>query len=96
MPQISLQRARIDAVIRQLIAARMAEHVSVGFYAQTGCDCRPLDHAGESGRRQRRAALRNEHERRRSAFALVPAERPHLSAGQGMRGRRAVLDATDM
>ena len=96
MAEVGLQRAGIDTVVGQLIAAGMAQHVRVDLDAEIGRDCCPLDHAGKTGRRERRAAFRNEHERRRSAVALVPAERPHLSAGQGMRGRRAVLDAADM
>ena len=57
---------------------------------------RALDHAGETGRCQRRAAFRHEHERRSLAFAFMFAERPHLPAGQWMCSRRPVLDAADV
>ena len=60
MPQVSLERPRIDAVIRKLIAAGMAEHVGVRLDAEICDDRRPLDHAGEARRRQRRTALGND------------------------------------
>jgi len=60
--EVGLQRAGIDAVIRQLVAAGVTEHVGVTLDAEIGCDRRPLDHAGETGRRQRRATFRHEYE----------------------------------
>jgi len=61
--QIRLQRARIDAVICQLVTAGVAQHMRVRFDAQVGSDGGTLDHARESRRGQWRAALGYEHER---------------------------------
>jgi len=36
MPQVGLQRPRIDPVIRQLVAAGVAEHVTVRLDAEAG------------------------------------------------------------
>ena len=36
MPQVSLQRPRIDAVIRELVAAGVAQHVRVRLDAELG------------------------------------------------------------
>jgi hypothetical protein len=53
MPQVSLERPRVDAVIRKLVAAGVAQHVSVRLDAEIGCDRRALDHAREARRRAR-------------------------------------------
>jgi hypothetical protein len=64
MPQVSLQGPRIDAVIRKLVAAGVAQHMGVRFDAEIRHDGCPLDHAREARRRERRAALRREYEGR--------------------------------
>ena len=48
MPQVSLQRPRIDAVIRKLVAAGVSQHVGVRLDAEIRDDRYPLDHAAES------------------------------------------------
>ena len=51
MPEIRLDRARVVAIVGELIAAGMAKHVGMRLDAQisrAGC---PLDHSGEAGRR---------------------------------------------
>ena len=50
MPEIGLDRARIMAVVGELVAAGMAEHVGVRLDAQIGRDGCPLDHAAKAGR----------------------------------------------
>ena len=94
--EVSLQRAGIFAVIRELKTAGVSQHMGVRLDAEIGHDRRPLDHAGKAGRRQRRTAFRHEHERRLFALPFMFAERPHFPAGQRMCGRRSVLDATDV
>ena len=48
MPGLRLDRRRIMAVVGELVAAGMAQHVGVRLDAQiSGNDC-PLDHEGES------------------------------------------------
>jgi hypothetical protein len=51
MTQIRLDRARVVAVVGELVAAGMAEHVGMCLDAHIGRDGRPLDHAGEARRR---------------------------------------------
>ena len=51
MPEIGLDRARVVAVVGELVAAGMAEHVGMRLDAQIGRDGCPLDQAGEAGRR---------------------------------------------
>jgi hypothetical protein len=50
MSEIRLDRTRVVAVVGELVAAGVAQHVSVRLDAQIGRDGCPLDHAGE-GRR---------------------------------------------
>ena len=50
MPEIGLDRTRVVAIVGELVAAGMAEHVGVRLDAQIGRDGCPLDHAGEAGR----------------------------------------------
>jgi hypothetical protein len=58
----------------------MAQHVRMRLEAKLGRFTSALDHAGESGRRERRAALRGEHERRfRVLLALCVAGVPFLA-----------------
>jgi hypothetical protein len=52
-----------------------------GPEAEARFDARALDHPGEACRRERRAALRREHERRLLLlFALKPPQCPQLSS----------------
>jgi hypothetical protein len=59
--------------------------------ATTGC---PLDHPGETSRREGRAALADEDKRRRRTLALEASQRAKLIALQGMGARNAILDPT--
>jgi hypothetical protein len=52
------------------VAAGVAKHVGVRLELQAGAGSGALDHAGEAGRGERGAALADEDERRRRAFAL--------------------------
>ena len=47
VPEIGLQRARIDAVVRQLVAARMPQHVRVNREVEAGCDAQTRHHLGK-------------------------------------------------
>ena len=59
MSEIRLDRARVVAVVGELVATGMAEHVGVRLDAEVGRDGCPPDHAGEAGRRKRCGALRD-------------------------------------
>jgi hypothetical protein len=60
MTQVSLKRTGIVAVIRQLVAAGVAQHVSVNFNAKIGRNGRPFRPCGKSRERSagRRAPIR--------------------------------------
>jgi len=64
MPEICLQRSGVMSVIRELVAAGVAQHVWMGLKSELGLGAGPFNHPGESGRTKRRAALGGEHERR--------------------------------
>src|SRR4029077_5741082 len=57
VPEVSLQRASIDAVIGELEAAGVAQHVRMHWETESGCNAKPRDHLAKTRRRERRAAL---------------------------------------
>ena len=84
-PEIGLQRAGIDAVIGELEAAGVPQHVRMHRETETGGNAKPRDHLAKARGRERRTALGREDERRRRLLlALEPAQRPQLAAGQRM------------
>jgi hypothetical protein len=58
MPEVRLDCPRVVAIVGELVAAGMAEHMGVRLDAQIGRDGCPLDHVGEARCRQRRTAFR--------------------------------------
>jgi hypothetical protein len=75
----------------------MPQHVGVDLDAEIGFNAGALDHAAEVRRRERRAALGREHERRfRVLLALKPPQRPQFVADNRMRAGRALLDPADV
>jgi hypothetical protein len=89
--QVSLQRTGVDATICKLVATGGAQHMSVRLDAEVGRDSRTLDHAREARRRERRSALRHEHERRLRAFPLMPAQLEQISTYERELKRRGFL-----
>ena len=84
-------------VVRQLVTAGVAKHMRMHREAEPGRDAEPGDQLAEARSRERRCPLRCEHERRsRVLLALEPAERPQLSARQGVDARRAALGPVDV
>src|SRR5262249_51988785 len=47
--QIALDRARIDALIGQLVTTSMAQHVRVDFHIEARCLSRAFDHCLKTG-----------------------------------------------
>ena len=85
VPEVGLQRARVVALIRQLVAASMAQHVRMGLEAELRLNPGPLDHAGEPGGAERRTTLGREHEwRLRVLLALEPPQGAQFVAEDGM------------
>jgi len=87
----------VSPPVRQGVAAGVPQHVRMGFKAEPrACPC-ALDHAGETGRRERRAPFRREHERRLGVlFALEATEGTQFVPEDRMRARRALLDPADV
>ena len=61
--QIGLQRAGIDAVIGELEAACVPQHVRMDRETEAGRDAESGDHLAKARRRERRTAFRRENER---------------------------------
>jgi hypothetical protein len=57
MPEISLDRAAVVAIIGELVACAVVQHVTVDQEPEFGRLSNPRDHALISGRAERRAAL---------------------------------------
>ena len=71
MPEVRLQRPGIDAIVGELEAAGVAQHVGVRLDPELGDDGCSFDHAIKPRRRQRCLALRDKYKGRRRAVALV-------------------------
>jgi hypothetical protein len=56
--EIGLQRAGVDAVVRQFVTTGVPQHVRVHTERESGRFPRALDQLGETGRCERRSALR--------------------------------------
>jgi hypothetical protein len=97
--EIVLQRLRVDALVHQHVAAGMPQLIPMHQVFEPRGFTEPRDHRPKCAKRERRAALRRKHERRRwMLLALEPAQRRQLSPQQRMRGsrnpdtRRALFD----
>src|SRR4029077_3815137 len=87
VPEIRLQRTGVDAVIGELEAAGMSEHVRMHWKVEASRHTEPGDHLAESRRRERCTTFAREDEGRGLVLlALEPAERPQFAAGQRVDG----------
>jgi hypothetical protein len=84
---VRLQAARIDSVIGQLVAARMAQHVRMDAEPEAGSLTKPSHRLAEAGSGERGAAFLYEHVWRPRTFPLQLAQCSRLHACQRMRGR---------
>jgi hypothetical protein len=83
--QIGLQRPGIDAVIGELEAACVPQHVRMHWETEIGGNPKPRDHLTKPRGRERRTALRREDKGRcRILLAFEPAQGPQLAARQRM------------
>ena len=96
VPEVSLQGPGIDAVVGELEAAGMAQHVWMRLDFEPCRLCGSFQHPGEACRRKWRATLRDEHERGCLGFPLQLPKGAHFQAGQGVRCRCALFDSTDV
>jgi hypothetical protein len=85
VPEIGLDGARVMAIIGELVAAGVPEHVSMRIDAQISSGGCPLHHAREGGCRQWRIALRDKYEWGSRAFPLMSAKLAHRAHTQGVR-----------
>ena len=75
MTKIGLDRSGIDAVVRQLKPAGMAQHVRVDLHIEPSSLASALDHRLKATLGEWRAAFRCEHERRFGVlFTLEPPQ----------------------
>src|SRR5262245_23658234 len=96
VPEVCLQAARIVALVRELVAAGMAEHMGMHFDLEPGRLASPANELLKVADGHWRAALGHEQEGR-SAFSLTmqATQRPQLPACQRVSRRRAVLCTRD-
>jgi hypothetical protein len=73
MAEPALDRPRVVAFVREGVAAGVAEHVGMRLELLAGGGRGTLDHSGEAGRGERRAALADEDEGRGRALPLRQA-----------------------
>src|SRR5271154_985580 len=86
----------VVALVRECVAAGMAEHVWMRLEIEVRARSGALDHPGKARGRERGSPLADEDEGRRQAVALEPARGAHLVADQRVRARGAVLDPPHM
>src|SRR6266487_3013835 len=96
MPEVGLQGSGINAVIGELIAAAVAQHVRMNLELEAGRLASSGNELLETRDRERRAALGDEDEGRGIGF---PPQAPHgsqLAARERMRRWSSILEPPDM
>src|SRR3954454_643233 len=96
VPEIMLQGSRVLAVVGQLIAARVPQHVWV--YRERKCCGLPRagQHLAKAGWRHRRLSLGRKHIPGRHRFALELTQGPQFPAPERVDAGHAVLDPPDV
>lgn len=96
MTEIVLNDAGIDALVCQVVAAAVPQHVGVDGEIQPGCLPGSLNDLMDRPRRQRRFALADEDVGRVGVVAPDAAQQSQLVAVERMGGGLAVLAAVDV
>jgi hypothetical protein len=96
MAEPALDRPGVVPLVGEGVAAGVPQHVRVGLELKAGASGRSLDHPGEAGRGERRAALADEDEGRRRGLAMQPAQSAELVALDRVGAWGAVLDPSDV
>ena len=94
--EVVLQRAGVDAVVGELEAAAMAQHVRMSRERKSGQFSSPADHFEEPGPRHRAAAFGVEDE---AAVQVLPsqlAQGPDFLAGEWVRAIDTVFGPPHM
>jgi cytochrome c2 len=94
--QIALDRARIDALIGQLVTASMAQHVRMNFHIEARSLSRAFDHCLKTPRRKRCAALAHKDEGRSRRLPFQSTQSAQFTSRQGMRRRTTLFDSADV
>ena len=87
MTEVSLDGAGIDALVGQLVAARVPEHVRMELHIEARRAAGALDHPLKATGGERCTALADKQERRAASLPLQPSQSAQLAAGQWMRCR---------
>lgn len=96
MSQIALNRARIDALVGQLVTASVTQHVRVDLHVETGSVARPLDHGLKAPGCEWCAALAEKDEGRSRRLPFKSAQGAQFTPRQGVRCRCALFDSADV
>ena len=97
VPEPVLQGTGVDAIVGELVAARMPQHVRVDRKRHPGRLPYPRQQLPEARRGHRPLTFGGEDVGRgRQLFALEPAQVTDLSTAQGMHARPAVLEPANV
>ena len=96
VPEVVLNRPGVVALVRELEAAGVAEHVRVDRKAEPRGSTRPRDDLTNGRIGQRPPSLRGEDVGRRWIVALHAPKGPELGATERVRRRHAVLEPCDV
>jgi hypothetical protein len=96
MPQVVLNRPRVVAIIRQLVAARVAQHVRMDGEVEARGAARASEDLPHGRIGQRSPAFGREYVGRRRVIALKAPEGAQLRAPDRVCGRYAVLEPGDV
>ena len=89
MSQIALNRAGIDTIVGQLIAAGVTQHARVDLHVEARSRGRALHHRLEASRRKRCPALAQKDEERSRRLPFKSAQGAQFTPPQGVRCRCA-------
>ena len=96
MAEVRLQGPGVRPLVGEGVAGRVSEHMRMSLDLKASRLPGPLDHSAEARHAEGRSALAHEHERIAVALVLKFAQGPEFSPCKRMRGRRAILDPTNV
>jgi hypothetical protein len=71
--QVVLDSPGVDAIVGELVATGMSQHVRMHLEREAGLDAQPCDHPTKAADGERRAAFGHEHIPRLRCFLSEPA-----------------------
>ena len=94
--QIALDRAGVDAIVCELITARVTQHMWVYLHIEAGDIGSAFDHCLETPRRKRGIALTYNDEGGAICLPFKPPQGAKFAPGERVRRRTTLFDSTDV